>query len=127
MSELRRRFLLPLTALALGLGLVAGPSPAAADTPVLYEACVLERKPTSAFMSMVFDRATFELDLRLIPNTPFALHPDECVVVTGIDRGHGDGLRREFPQANWLIEAVAISGIEDRVNRGSPAGNPDED
>jgi hypothetical protein len=112
-------------ALALGLAVADGPRAAAAADVVDYEACVVERRPSAALMAMVMDRTLFELDLRSVPATPFALQPDDCVVVTGIDRGSGAGLRREFPRADWLIEAVAISSIEDRVNRGSPAGSPD--
>ena len=76
-------------------------------------------------MSLAFDRALFELDLRLVPDAPFALKPDECVIVSGFDRGTGDGLRREFPQASWLIEAVAITGEQDHLNTGSSSNNQD--
>ena len=115
---------LAVWALALGLALAGGPRPAAAEE-VIYDACVVYRRPTSALMSHVLDRALFEVDLRLVPDSPFALLPDDCVRVTGRDRGNEPGLRREFPQAGWVIEAWAISEIRDHVNRGSPAGNQD--
>jgi hypothetical protein len=108
-------------AVATGL-MLARPGVAAAQE-VTYEACVVERRPTAALMQHVADRALFELDLRGIPGTPFALRPEECVTVTGRDRGGEPGLRREFPQAGWLIEAWAISDIQDHVNRGSEASH----
>ena len=124
MREMSPRALLRARGLAGALLLAATPPTGAAQT-VAYEACVVERRPTAALMAQVVDRALFELDLRLVPATPFALRPDECVLVIGFDRGGGAGLRREFPQADWLIEAVAIAGISDHVNRGSPAGSQD--
>jgi hypothetical protein len=123
MSATSRRAL--LRALAIGLTLVGGPVTASAQQPYMIEACVVERRPAAALMSATIDRALFELDLRSVPASPFALHPDECVVATVIDRSREAGRRREFPQTSWLLEAVAISAVEDRVNRGSPPGNPD--
>ena len=119
------RALLGAAALACGLALAVGPLPTSADGAVTYEACVVTRRPTAALMSHVADRALFELDLRPIPGTPFALRPDDCVTVTGLDRGTGAGLRREFPQADWLIEAWAIEEIREPADRGSPAGSHD--
>ena len=109
-------------AVAIGLAL-AGPEVAAAQE-VTYEGCVVERRPAAALMEHVADRALFEVDLRPIPGTPFALRPEECVIVTGwFHRADEPGLRREFPEAGWLIEAWAISDVQDRVNRGSEASH----
>jgi hypothetical protein len=98
-----------IAALALGLtGLAASlPGPALAAKEVTIEACVVERKPTSALMTPG-DHVLFELDLRGVPNTPFALKQDECVTVIGLDRDNEPGLRREFPQGSWLVEAQLI-------------------
>ena len=117
--------LLSATALAVGLIVVSTAGPAAAKE-VNYEACVVDRKPTSALMKLE-EQALFELDLRPIPGTPFALKPGDCVTVTGIDRGNQPGLRREFPQASWLVEASVIAADQTHVNRGSHSSNSDED
>jgi hypothetical protein len=113
-------------AAAMGLVLAAPPSPAAA-AEVTYAACVVDRKPTSALMQLTGDIALFELDLRPIPGTPFALDPGECVTVTGLDRGTEPGLRREFPRAGWLVEAHVIAADQSHLNRGSHSSNQDED
>ena len=116
--------LLSATALAVGLIVVSTPSPAAAKE-VSYEACVADRKPTSALMKLD-EQALFELDLRPIPGTPFALKPGDCVTVTGLDRDNEPGLRREFPQASWLVEAATISDAKSHLNP-SRTSNQDDD
>ena len=117
--------LLSATVLAVGLIVVSTPGPAAAKE-VNYEACVVDRKPTSALMKLE-EQALFELDLRPIPDTPFALKPGDCVTVTGLDRDNEPGLRREFPQASWLVEAAKISDTKSHVNPSSHSSNSDED
>jgi hypothetical protein len=124
---MRRRQILLSTAALLGmLAPIAGPGPAAAKE-VTIEACVVERKPTSALMELYGDPVLFELDLRPIPGTPFALSPDDCVTVTGQDRDNERGLRREFPQAGWVVEATDISNAASHLNRSSHSSNTHDD
>jgi hypothetical protein len=99
----------------------------AAAIEVTYEACVADRKPTSALMKLGDDQALFELDLRPLPGTPFALRPGDCVTVTGLDRDNDPGLRREYPQAGWLVEAAKISAVKSHLNPSSHSSNQDED
>jgi hypothetical protein len=112
--------------LALSLLVGMSPRPAAAKE-VTYEACVVDRKPTSALMNLGDDEVLFELDLRPIPNTPFALNPGDCVSVTGLDRDNEPGLRREYPQAGWLVEAATIAAVKSHLNPSSSSGKQDED
>jgi hypothetical protein len=46
----------------------------------------------------------------------FALAPGDCVSLTGIDRDNQPGLRREFPQASWLVEAANFSDEQSHLN-----------
>jgi hypothetical protein len=98
-----------LTAAVLGLtGLAASfPGSALAAREVTIEACVVERKPTSALMTPG-DQVFFEVDLRGVANNQFAMNPDECVTIVGLDRDNEPGLRREFPKGSWLVEAQVI-------------------
>jgi hypothetical protein len=102
------------------------PSAAAVEEPglVTIEACVVRRNPTSALMRAVFDGVLFELDLRGIPDTPFALQPDECVLVHGRNRDNQPGLRREFVEGLFLVEARLI---EDGPTHLNPPQVEDED
>src|SRR3954453_15770146 len=80
------------------------PGPVLAAKEVTIEACVVDRKPTSALMSPG-DDVLFEVDLRGVKNNQFAMKQDECVTIVGLDRDNEPGLRREFPQGSWLVEA----------------------
>lgn len=109
---------------ALAAVLLAGiAAPPASAREVSYEACVADRTPTAALMKI--DQTLFELDLRPIPATPFALKPGDCVTVTGLDRDNEPGLRREFPQASWLVEAAKISDAKSHLNPARPRDNDD--
>jgi hypothetical protein len=119
------RILLSAGALIAASTIVA--PPAAEAREVTYEACVVDRRPTAALMKLSGDQALFELDLRPIPGTPFALKPGECVTVTGIDRDNEPGLRREFPQASWLVEAAVIQDVKNHVNPSHHSSNSDDD
>ena len=115
-----------LSVAVLGLtGLAASlPSPALAAKEVTIEACVVDRKPTSALMSPG-DDVLFEVDLRGVKNNQFAMKQDECVTVVGLDRDNEPGLRREFPQGGWLVEAQVIQAPSDRSPRNRR--EPDHD
>jgi hypothetical protein len=111
-----------------GFSLAVGVRPAAAAGEVTYDACVVERHPTAALMRLEGDVALFELDLRPVPGQPFALSPGDCVTVTGIDRDNQPGLRREFSQASWLVEAAKISDEKSHLNPSSQRrGKQDDD
>jgi hypothetical protein len=117
------------TGLALGavlLGTLSGP-PVAAARLVSMDVCIVDRKPTSALAVPVGDIVQFELDLRAVGNTPYALKPGECVAIEGLDRDNEPGLRREFPQGAWLVEAYAISGPVDHTVRPRRSNNNDDD
>ena len=116
-----------LAAAVVALAMAAGAGPAAAAQTVTYEGCVVQRVPTAALMMLAGDGSHFELDLRSIQGNSFALTPGECVTVSGLDRDNEPGLRREFPQAGWLVEAQSISAPENHVNRGSHSSNTDEE
>src|SRR5437764_1489940 len=66
------------------------PSPDSAK-PVSLEACVVDRKPTSALMKI--DTTPFEVDLRGIHNTDDSLDPREWVAINGANCDNEPGLR----------------------------------
>ena len=91
-----------------GNGNAGGAAPRAIGEPLAtYEACVVRRNPSSALMRLG-DGTFFELDLRPIPDTPFALAPDDCVTVEGLYRDNQPGLRREFPEGAFVLEGRDI-------------------
>jgi hypothetical protein len=94
--------------------------------PVTLEACIVDLKPTSALMRI--DSALFELDLRRVHNTDVRLQAGDCVDISGEDRGNQAGLRREFPQASWLVEANSIQEVDqssapNREDKGDDGGD----
>jgi hypothetical protein len=122
-----RMNLRPLLLAALtGIGLaVVGLQVASAAQVVTYEACVVERKPSSALMTLG-ERVLFELDLRGVPSTPFALRAGECVTVQGLARDSEPGLRREFPQASWLVEAQSIQAAPSHLNPANTSNSGED-
>jgi hypothetical protein len=119
------RLLFSTMVLAAGLAGTIAPRPVAAKD-VAYEACVVDRRPTAALMTLG-EQVLFELDLRQVASTPFALRPGDCVTVFGLDRDNEPGLRREFPQASWLVEAQVIAATKSHLNPSSSSNNQDDD
>jgi hypothetical protein len=104
------------SAITLGLTLAArAAAPADAVKDVSLDACVAERKETAALMKSS-DGDLVEVDLTTVRNSPFALKPDDCVKVRGIVPDNQGSLRRQFPQAGYLIQAYAIEDAEDHLN-----------
>ena len=119
----KHRSLNILAMAALGLtGLAAGfPNPALAAKAVTIEACVIARKPTSALMSPG-DKVLFEVDLRGVPNSQFALQQDECVTIVGLDRDDEPGLR-EFP-GRVARGGASHSGAPRSIAAAAPGTRP---
>ena len=68
------------------------------------------------------DGALFELDLRPLPGTPFALRPGDCVTVFGLDRDNEPGLRREFRSEEGQRVLTNLIQFDAAANPGSSGG-----